>query len=130
VGTRQTAAVVVATAVVLFGGAPAGAQIETYKGAPPASSPDSRPSPPGDRPASEPAPGKPRLVPAPGQTDEAGRVAGPRTTVLGLTPMTAALVGLGLAGLLVLVFARLRRPPGESDARAKSGYGDRDDRAA
>ena len=121
--TRQTAgpalvALVFAALVVLIGGAllaPAGAQIETYKGAPPAPSQEHAPTPgsSGDRPAIEPAPGKPSLVPAPGQID--GRVAGPRTTILGLSPMTAFLVGLGVVGVLLLSVAALRRRPGGAE---------------
>jgi hypothetical protein len=99
-------ALVLATFVVLIGGALAGAQIETYKGAPPAPSPEYAPTPgsrsPGNRPEIEPAPGKPSLVPAPGQIDEGGRVARSGPAILGLSPMTAFLVGLGLVGLLVL----------------------------
>jgi hypothetical protein len=125
VRTRQTTgpalvALVFAALVVLIGGAllaPAGAPIETYKGAPPAPSQEHAPTPgsPGDRPAIEPAPGKPSLVPAPGQIDGTGRVAGPRTTILGLSPMTAFLVGLGVVGVLVLSFAALRRRPGGAE---------------
>jgi hypothetical protein len=131
VRTRQTAgpalaALVLATVVVLITGvllAPAAAQIETYKGAPPAPSPEYAPTPrsPGDRPAIEPAPGKPSLVPVPGQIEGTGRVAGPRMTILGLSPMTAFLVGLGVVGVLVLSFAGLRRRPG----RAKPEHIDR-----
>ena len=123
--TRQTAgpalaALVLATMVVLMTGAllaPAGAQIETYKGAPPAPSPEYAPTPgsPGTRPAIEPAPGKPSLVPAPGQIEGTGRVARPRMTILGLSPMTAFLVGLGVVGVLVLAFAALRRRPGGTE---------------
>lgn len=118
--TRQTAgpalaALVFATVGVLIAGAllaPAGAQIETYKGAPPAPSPDYAPTAgsPG-----EPAPGRPSLVPAPGQVDETGRVAGPRMTILGLSPMTAFLVGLGVVGVLMLSFGALRRRPGGAE---------------
>jgi hypothetical protein len=129
--TRQTAgpalaALVLATVIVLVIGAllaPAGAQIETYKGSPPAPSPEYAPTPgsPGNRPAIEPAPGKPSQVPAAGQIEGTGRVAGPKMTILGLSPMTAFLVGLGVVGVLVLSFAGLRRRP----ERAKPEHIDR-----
>ena len=68
---------------------------------------------PAGPPAIEPSPGKPSLAPVPGTVDDRGQI---RTgvgawTIFGLRPMTAILVALGLAGLLVLVLGSMARKP-------------------
>ena len=112
---------VVLGAVLLAGVAvgPVRAQtsLDTQKGAPPApnaNAPEYAPPPlaPAERPAIEPAPGKPGLAPAPGATSARGQgdAAAKGRTILGLHPMTAFLVGLGVVGACVLVFGAMTVP--------------------
>jgi len=92
--------------------------LETERGVPPApnaKSPEYAPSPvaPTDPPNLAPPAGDPSLRPAPGTIGNHGqpaRVAGRR--ILGLTPMTAFVVGLGILGLVILAISGLRNRPG------------------
>lgn len=114
---------VVVFAAMVFGGVGAGrvgaqTTLETQRGAPPAPNPAapeyaSTPVAPDQRPTIEPSPGKPSLAPAPGTTGDRGQsvtVARSRT-ILGLAPMTAVFVGLGLVGLLVLALGAMTGRP-------------------
>jgi hypothetical protein len=110
-------------AAVLFGGSVLdhlGAQttLETQRGAPPspnAAAPEYAPTPvaPAQRPTIEPSPGKPGLPPAPGTTGNRGQldIVARSRTILGLSPMTAFFVGLGLVGLFVVVLGAMTGRP-------------------
>jgi hypothetical protein len=121
--SRRTITLV--AAAILFGTAVASEHVEaqtttqTQQGPPPApnaKAPEYAPpagGAPAGPPAIEPSPGKPSLAPVPGTVDERGQI---RTglgawTVFGLRPMTAILVALGFAGLLVLVLGSIARKP-------------------
>jgi hypothetical protein len=117
--------ITIAVAAMLFGTAVAPEHVEaqttiqTQQGPPPApnaKAPEYAPpasGAPAGPPAIEPSPGKPSLAPVPGTVDDRGQI---RTgagawTIFGLRPMTAILVALGLAGLLVLVLGSMARKP-------------------
>jgi hypothetical protein len=127
-GKMRTIATVLFLALVSGAavGPVAAQSVETQKTVPPApsgKSPEYAPSPPKaqtDRPAVGPSPGSPALAPGSNAVDDRGRAVQPggRQTILGLSPMTALWVGLGIVGLLVLVLnamgnrpARRRVPP-------------------
>jgi hypothetical protein len=117
--------ITIAVAAMVFGTAVAPEHVEaqttiqTQQGPPPApnaKAPEYAPpasGAPTGPPAIEPSPGKPSLAPVPGTVDDRGQI---RTgagawTIFGLRPMTAILVALGLAGLLVLVLGSMARKP-------------------
>jgi hypothetical protein len=91
--------------------------VETQRGVPPApsaASPEYAPSPvaPPGRPARTPQPGEPTLAPAPGTLEDHGQpTASAGARILGLRPMTAVLVGLGVLGVLVLIVSGLTGRP-------------------
>jgi hypothetical protein len=117
----RTMAVILAA--VLFGGLGAGSgraqtSLDTQKGAPPAqnaNAPEYAPTPltPAKPSAIEPVPGKPGLAPAPGATSTGGQAdaAAKGRTILGVHPLTAFIVGLGILGAAVLVFGAMTARP-------------------
>jgi hypothetical protein len=90
--------------------------VETQKSMPPApgvKSPEYAPplKPPNDQPTLGPRAGEPTLKPAPNTVDERGRPVQPaRNTILGLSPMAAVWVGLGIVGVLVLILSAMAGP--------------------
>jgi len=111
-------------AAVLFGGLGAGpvraqTSLDTQKGSPPApnaDAPEYAPTPltPAKPSAIEPVPGKPGLAPAPGATStgsQADAAAAKGRTILGVHPLTAFIVGLGILGATVLVFGAMAGRP-------------------
>jgi hypothetical protein len=117
-GVRMMAVILAAGLFGGLGAGPARAQtsLDTQKGAPPApnaAAPEYAPTPltPAKPSAIEPVPGKPGLAPAPGATTGGQADAAKSRTILGVHPMTAFLVGLGVVGACVLVFGAMTGRP-------------------
>jgi hypothetical protein len=118
ISARWTLWAAVAVVTVALCGPVAAQPVETQKTVPPApstTSPEYAPPPPkspADRPAVGPTPGSPALAPGQNAVDQSGRPvqAAGRRTILGLSPMTALWVGLGVVGVVVLVLSAMNRP--------------------
>ena len=117
---RHTVTVVMALAMLGIATSQSGdaqTNVETQRGVPPApsaASPEYAPSPvaPPGRPARTPQPGEPALAPAPGTLGDHGQpTASSGRRILGLRPVTAIVVGLGVLGLLVLMVSGMTGKP-------------------
>jgi hypothetical protein len=125
ISTQWTFWAAVAVLTVALCGPVAAQPVETQKTVPPApstTSPEYAPPPPKsptDRPAVGPTPGSPALAPGQNAVDQSGRPvqAAGRRTILGLSPMTALWVGLGVVGVVVLVLSAMVSRPARAARR-------------